>query len=461
MFQKFHPSNLRTYWQEASEVKKRAIKGAAWTVAGYGTSQVIRFASNLILTRLLLPELFGLMALAFVFLIGLNLFSDIGIGPNIIQSKRNDETFINTAWTIQVIRSFIIALFCWIIAWPVSQFYNEPKLLWLLPVLSVGVVLDGFKSTAEFTLNKDLALRKLIIFKTISQVISIVFIIVWAYFSPSIWALAGGNLIASFTTMTWSHFLDPRIKNRFCFDREVAKNIFRFGRWIFIATAMTFLANQLDRLMLAKLFSFEMLGIYTIAYSLSDIPRQVLENLNSSVFFPAIAKFISLPRQEFRIKLIKNHQLILVPVTIAVALLSSFGDLVIKFLYPDNFSQAAWMLPLLALGLWPNVLVNTTSPTLLALGKSGYYAVSSFAKALFMGIAIYVGFILMGELGAVIAVALNDIPDYTVISYGLWKEGLSHFSTDIKATAGLIVLIGLFLLLRLILGWGLPLDALI
>ncbi len=461
MFQKFHPSNLRTYWQAASDVKKRAIKGAAWTIAGYGTSQVLRFASNLILTRLLLPELFGLMALANVFLIGLRLFSDIGIGPSIIQNQRNDAAFINTAWTIQVIRGFLLCFACMIIAWPIAQFYNESTLLWLVPVLSLTLVFDGFNSTAEFTLNKELSFRKLVLFQTSFQAFSIISVIIWAYLSPTIWALVGGNLIAAFSHMIWSHFLDPRFKNRFAFDREAAESIFRFGQWIFVSTAMTFLANQSDRLMLAKLFSFEMLGIYTIAYTLSDIPRQVLMYLNGSVIFPATSKFISLPRQELRSKLIKNNQLILIPLTIFVALLTSFGDLLITFLYPENFSQAAWMLPILAIGLWPSVLVNTTSPALMALGKPRYSALAYFSKAVFIFIAIYVGFILMGEFGAILAVALNDIPYYAAFSYGLWKEGLLDLSTDLKATGGLIALIGLCLLLRLALGLGSPIDALL
>jgi len=57
-----------------SSEKKLAIKGVAWTIASYGSSQIIRFGSNLILTRLLLPELFGLVGLAYVFIVGINLF---------------------------------------------------------------------------------------------------------------------------------------------------------------------------------------------------------------------------------------------------------------------------------------------------------------------------------------------------------------------------------------------------
>jgi len=69
------------------ELASKASAGAVWTVVGQGGDQVIRLASNLILTRLLLTEHFGLMALVNVFLVGLWLFSDIGIGPALIQNK--------------------------------------------------------------------------------------------------------------------------------------------------------------------------------------------------------------------------------------------------------------------------------------------------------------------------------------------------------------------------------------
>lgn len=461
MFQKFDLTRLRTYWQDASEVKRRAITGAAWTIAGYGTSQIIRFISNLILTRLLVPELFGLMALANVFLVGLRLFSDIGIGPSIIQNRRDDQNFINTAWTIQVIRSFILCFICLFITWPISHFYDEPRLLWLIPILSLTVIFDGFTSTAQFTLSKELSLRKLMIFQTVSQIIQIVIMIVWAYFSPTIWALISGGLLGSLVKMIWSHFLDPTVKNRLTFDRDAASNLFKFGRWIFVSTAMTFLANQVDRLMLAKFFTLELLGIYTIAYTLSDIPRQVLSKLNVSVIFPATAKFAALPRPEFRDKLLKNSRLILLPLTIFIALVTSFGDVIITFLYPETFAPAAWMLPLLALGLWPSVLVNTTSPALLALGKPRYSAFAYFSKVVFIIVAIYVGYLLLGELGAILAVVLNDVPYYAAFSYGLWKEGLLDLLTDLKATMALMGLIGLCLLLRFLLGWGSPIDALL
>src|SRR5262245_41661145 len=92
-----------------SSLRTRVISGSVWTLLSYGGSQVLRLAGNVIFTWLLYPEAFAVMLLVNVFIQGLAMFSDIGIGPSIIQSKRGDEPrFLNTAWTIQVGRGFLL-----------------------------------------------------------------------------------------------------------------------------------------------------------------------------------------------------------------------------------------------------------------------------------------------------------------------------------------------------------------
>ena len=88
-----------------SSLFARVMRGSVLTAGSYAIAQGLRLVSNLILTRLLFPEAFGLMALVSVFLVGLAMFSDVGIGPAISQSKRGDDVgFLNTAWSIQVLR---------------------------------------------------------------------------------------------------------------------------------------------------------------------------------------------------------------------------------------------------------------------------------------------------------------------------------------------------------------------
>ncbi|NEQ25446.1 MAG: oligosaccharide flippase family protein, partial [Microcoleus sp. SIO2G3] len=142
----------------STSLKKLAIRGMIWTIAGYGAGQILRFGSNLILTRLLAPELFGLMALVNIFVMGLHLFSDVGIGMNVVQNKRGDDPdFLNTAWTIQVIRGAFLCLACLLITWPLAHLYNEPQLLWLIPLTgTLSTLVSAFNSPTLFLLERHM-----------------------------------------------------------------------------------------------------------------------------------------------------------------------------------------------------------------------------------------------------------------------------------------------------------------
>ncbi|MEL7050783.1 MAG: oligosaccharide flippase family protein, partial [Cyanobacteria bacterium J06588_5] len=90
---------------------------------------------------------------------------------------------------------------------------------------------------------------------------------------------------------------------RLCWFKAAVKDIFGFGKWIFVATALFFLADQADRLTLAKLFSLETVGVYVIAYTLANMPRQMLNQMSSQVIFPAFTKRKSRPRKELKTKI--------------------------------------------------------------------------------------------------------------------------------------------------------------
>jgi O-antigen/teichoic acid export membrane protein len=444
-----------------SSIKSNALKATIWTLVGYGGSQVLRFGANLILTRLLVPEMFGLMSLVNTFIIGLNLFSDVGISPSIIRSKRGEEpAFLNTAWTIQVLRGLLLWIICLIITIPVAKFYGESKLLWIMPIAGLTTILQGFNSTVMILLNRQLSLGKITIFDFIVQVMSLTVTISWAKIYPTIWALLGGNLVASFFGMVRSHFLVKTPKNSFAWDKEAAKEIFSFGKWIFISTAMMFLASQWDRLILGKLFSLEVLGIYTIAYTFADLPKQITQRVSGKVIFPLIAGLVTLKREELRRKILDKRWLMLLGTILIVTILFCFGDFIIFGLYDQRYRQAAWMLPILALGLWPLILSNTIEKSLLAIGKPIYSSIASSLKFLYMLLVIPISFEQAGIFGVIIAIAANDIVGYLVINYGLWQEGLSCFWQDVKASLILVVIISLVISLRYLQGWGLPIDQL-
>ncbi len=423
-------------------LKKSVVRGAFWTVLGYGSSQIIRFGGNLLLTRLLYPEFFGLMALVNIFIMGLNLFSDVGVGLSIIQNKRGDEPdFLNTAWTLKVIRGLGMWLACLVLAFPMAQIYGHPELRWVIPVVGLGTILDGFSATATHTLERHMDVRRLTLLELAAQAIQLTVMCVWAWRHPSLWALVSGSLVFSIVKLIWSYRLIPGHSNRFCWDKSAAREIFSLGRWIFISTALTFLAEQADRLLLGKLFSLELLGVYGIALMLSDVPRQVTLALSMRIVLPAASKLADLPRPELRRTILHHRKKLLLALTLLMVILISGGDLLVLALYDDRYSDAAWMLPILAIGIWPRLLCSTIDSSLIAIGKAQYTTFGNLSRLIFTVVGILVGFNWFGIVGAVVAVALNDLMYYTCVNIGLQREGIGCLRQDLKVT--LLLLLGL------------------
>ncbi|MBD3882512.1 oligosaccharide flippase family protein [Phormidium tenue FACHB-886] len=438
-------------------LKKLVIRGAFWTILGYGISQILRFAANLILTRLLFPEFFGIMALVNIFIAGLMLFSDVGIGISIVQNKNGDEPeFLNTAWTIQVLRGFGLWLLCLLLSQQMAELYSEPQLRLLIPIAGFSTVISGFNSTALYTLERQMEVKKLTLLELCAQVFQTGVMLLWAILNPSIWALVGGSIAGAMVKTIWSYRLIPGYSNHFHWNQDATQAIFSLGRWIFFSTALMFLAEQVDRLLLGKLFTLELLGVYTVALMLSDVPRQVTVALGMRVVLPAAAKLIDLPRSELRAKALRSRRYLLLALTGVMVLLVGLGDVATTILYDQRYAAAAWMLPILAIGIWPRILCSTIEPALSAFGKVHYMTFGNLTRLVFTTVGILVGFSLLGNLGAVIAVALNDLVYYCVVSYGLCREGVGCLKQDGAMTSLLLLGIGAIVALRLSLGIYFP-----
>lgn len=438
----------------------RAKQGAIWLSLSFALSNILRFGNNLVLTRLLAPDLFGLMALVSTIVIGLRLFSDTGINASIIQNRRGDEpSFYNTAWTVQVCRGFILWLCCLCLAIPLANFYDEQRLVWLIPVIGFTTIIDGFTSTALYQIQRHLKLTAQAIFEISVQVATIVIMISWAFMSQSIWPLVGAQILGSTFKAIGSYWLIPGQRNCLKWDKSAFKDLFSFGRWIFLSTAITFMANQTDRLILGKFVSFEMLGIYSIAFTLSDIPKMMILKLGNSIIFPIVSMRRDMVRGDLHQRLLEKRKLILLVLAFTLPIFISFGDTLVLFLYDENYAQASWMLTIFATALWPTLLYATGLPCLLGLGKPIYATIGNFSRFIVLIIGIPIAFTLAGPVGAVIVAACSDFPVYATVTYGLWKEKISFVKQDLIMTALLLIILGLNLMIRVHLGLGLPLTA--
>lgn len=441
--------------QRTSALKSLALQGTLWTVIAYGASQMIRLGSSVVLSRLLLPQYFGLMALLSTVIVGLSLFSDIGLHSSVIQNPRGDEpAFLNTTWTVQVLRGVALWILAAALAVPAAWFYHTPEIAVLLPVVALTTVIGGFNSTSLLTLARSISVAKLSVLELTVQACQLVVTVGWALIHASVWALVAGKLVSDGLRLYLSYRIVPGETNRFAWDREAAASLFRFGRWIFLSTAIYFLASQTDRLILGRLVPLSVLGVYGIAFSLSDIPRQVILMFCNRVAFPFVAKFSHLEREDFRRETLKYRFPVLLTAAALLAMVICTGDQAILRIYDSRYRDAAWMIPLFAVGLWHTILYSTTSPALLALGKSSYNAAGFGLSFLTLLVTLPLGYHWAGIAGAVLWFAFSDLPIYFVNLYGLWRERMLPVRQDLTATLFFLMLLAAGLGLR---SWiGLP-----
>ena len=221
-----------------------ALRGSILTAVGFGVGQVIRLGGNLLLTRLLVPDAFGLMSIAGVMYIGLSLLSDIGLEAGIVRDPHGDDpTFLDTAWTLQSARGVLLWLVSLVIAWPVASFYAEARLLWLIPLVGVSLVLGGFTAPSLILLKRHMAIAHLVALDITVQLVMVTALVLLARQYPQPWVLALGYLIPAGLRGAWSHWLSRARPPRWRLDRAMTHDLLRFGGWFWVATALYFLAS--------------------------------------------------------------------------------------------------------------------------------------------------------------------------------------------------------------------------
>ncbi len=432
-------------------LESTAVRATFWTVTDYGCSMALRVVNSMVLTRLLMPEAFGLMTLVSTLIVGISLISDIGLGPSVIQSPRGDDpVLLNTAWTLQVLRGLGIFVVSLALAWPMSLMYHEPRLLLLLPALGINTIIGAFNSTNLLSMSRHMGVRRLFLLDITTQGVSLLVTVGCALVYRSVWALVLGAALSTAYRLALSFYqrLIPGIRNSFRWDKESVHGLVHFGKWILLATAFYFFASQADRLILGKLISFSLLGVYGIAFSVSEMPRSIINAFAQRVGYPFIAKMSHLPIAEFRGVFLRYRIYTLLAGAAMLCLMVHLGGFLVTHMYDRRYHAAAWMVPILALGLWHTLMYATTMPALFSLGKSQYAAIGNASYCIAVIIAIPLAFHFFGMFGAVIAVAAGDLPLYFVTVTGASREGISTWRQDLLATGFFLVLLGFGMALR-------------
>lgn len=399
-----------------SSLDARFMRSSVFTLGGYAMAQVLRLASNLILTRLLFPEAFGMMALVSVIMQGLAMFSDVGVSPSIMQSKRgDDQKFLDTAWTIQVIRGVLLWLTACLLAIPVATLYGEPLLAWILPCAGITLFITGFNPTRLDSANRHLLMGRLTGLDLSVQAVTVVITIALAWYLESVWALVISGIISSILVLTAYNVFLPGQRNRFQWEREAADELISFGKWIFLSTICGFLYMQGDKLLIGKFLTLEQFGIYNIGFFLASFPLLMGSMMTRKLLIPLYRERPPSESMENFRSLQKMRFSLTAGMMALTGGLSVAGVVLIDIMYDPRYLMAGAVVVLIAAMQMPQILVMTYEQAALASGDSRRFFVLSAARAVLTLGCLYVGLRFGGLFGALIGQGIAGLAAYPFV----------------------------------------------
>jgi O-antigen/teichoic acid export membrane protein len=395
-------------------------RAAMVEVVAYVANVAIRMGSSLILTRLLVPKDFGLMALFHSVNFVLWMLSDVGITQAVIMSKRGEEQkFLDTAFTLHVVRGFGLWAAMCALTWPLSIAFREPALLWVMPIASFATVLHGFQSPRVFLMRKQVKPLPLLKLDLVTQLSATAIGVGFAYAGYGVTSMLISWLAVGAIYTVGSYFLPgTSYRPKFGSEPESRQEIMHFGRWIFFSSCLTSVAQKGDQLLLGRLLGVTQLGTYNIALQLAELPENLTGNVINSVVYPTLSRVKNERPESFSDAFYHIRRWFDPLIFVALGGLVGMSHWLIDLLYDERYAPAAAALQVLAVRTGIQVLAILCESCFTAHGESQF----SFKRNLFVSstlmVAMPVGFWMFGFYG----VLWGSVVARSMSLVALWPE---------------------------------------
>ncbi|MGY4827984.1 oligosaccharide flippase family protein [Sphaerotilaceae bacterium SBD11-9] len=431
-------------------LKRRSFRAGAWAGGGHLLSQVIRLAGNLALTRFLMPEAFGLMAVISTIVLALGLLSDIGSGTIIVQSERGaDEDFLHTAWTLQVIRGFAVWLMGLMIAAVLSigqahgifaqgTVYDDARLPLFVAVSTFGMVIWGFVSINGKLAERSLDLKTVSLVDLSVQVISLVAMVAIAFVTRSIWALVLGGLITAVLQCAFTHSFLKGPRARFRLEPHAVKELIGKGKWVLLSSLLGFVASNGDRILLGGMIGSAALGLYSIAFGLATIAPSALSAVLAKVIYPAFSEVVRERPAELEKTYRKFQQAADACVGFVAGMLFVASNAIVAFLYDARYHDAGHIFGILAIGSI-GVRFLVVEQIYVATGRPSLLAAAIFPRVIMIVAGLPVGFAIAGMNGALAAIVLSQFAHWPLAIWFRMQKKLNHMRNDIVLPVAVVV----------------------
>lgn len=403
--------------------KGKVVSGVAWSVLQLAINKFFAFAIKLVLAKLLFPEQFGLVGMAAVFISFIQVFNELGIGAALVQRKDEylEEAHFHTAFWTGVVWSVGIFLLVSLVAAPLAaEFYKEPLLKSLIPVLSIGVLSSPVNLVHRAQLTKQMNFKKLAFISNTSTIFSGCLALVLAFMGAGVWSLVF-NSVTSFIIAMPLYFRATKWTPKLIWEKQAFNDIFGFGVYTTGTSFLNNLLSNLDYLLIGKLVSASALGVYTFAFVLTDTFRNQFTTMMNKVMYPVYGKHQDDPTllKKYYLKVVTYNSLVVYPVMV---LLISLGEPLILNFFGSKWQESILPMKILAFSVMIHMLVSGHASLLRGQGRPKLELKLQFFKAVFLyAPLITFGVYKYGVIGAAWACVVYKVLEVILAQYYLKK----------------------------------------
>ncbi len=446
--ERFSTGNKTNLDYGESSLSRRAVIGGMWVFTLKVVTRTLDLIRTIILARLLSPNDFGLMGLAVLTIGTIEAFSTTGIEGALVQKKHNINEYLDTAWTIQVLRSVFLFALLFFGAPFVARFFETPVAVNVIRVLAFMELFRGAKNIGVVYFPKELRFDKNFVMDLSGLVANMSVSIVMAFILRNVWALVYGSLAGAVVVFVMSYILQP-YRPGIRFNRAEAGELLNFGKWLLGSSILGFIITQGDDAFVGKLLGITALGFYQMAYRLSNAPATEITHVISKVTFPVYSKIQdNVPRlKEAYLKVLQ------------VTAFSSFLLTGLIFVFAPDFTRIflgqKWMpmVPAMRiLTLWGAIrsVGATTGPFFYAVGRPKILAKLQFWQLVLLVATIYPLTVRWGISGTSVSVLFAalapNIAAYHIVIrsincryYDFWKMILFPTAAAVGVYAGIFL----------------------
>lgn len=265
-----------------SSLNSKMAKGAAWMVLARLATRVIGVVSTLILARVLVPEDFGLVAMATSVVAVIELLRAFGFDTVLIQKQQAERRHYDTAWTFNIIVGVAAALIVLSLAWPAARFYGDPRVVPIMAVLAAGLAAQGFENVGIVDFRKHMQFDRDFVFSLGSKIAGFLVTVPVALAYRTYWALALGIV----ATRAWSvaasfvmHPYRPRL------SLAAAKELFEFSQWLLLNNFLLYLKSRASDFVIGRMSGARSLGLFNVSYEVANLPTtEIVMPINRAVY---------------------------------------------------------------------------------------------------------------------------------------------------------------------------------